>query len=237
MFFGLDGLLHIGLGDGAELTGSDDNGVTPGQDLTVVRAKLLRIDVDNVPAGQPYGIPSRQSIRGQSAMQRPLRKHALSRDLRLRVSRQPVPRRHGFVCAETFGLVTLAPVHERRWTKSPRAVTTAGLLVEGNACNSPPNVCSDPNLLRPVIDYPHLNGDCAVIGGFVYRGTSIPNLGGRFVFADYCSGKISAIEYYVDGNPFQEVLLPGGSSWATFSRSDATTPASSISSRTLMSSS
>jgi glucose/arabinose dehydrogenase len=58
MFFGLDGLLYIGLGDGAELSGTDTNGKTPGQDLTVLRSKLLRIDVDNVPVGQPYAIPS-----------------------------------------------------------------------------------------------------------------------------------------------------------------------------------
>src|SRR5262249_29309264 len=58
MFFGLDGLLYIGLGDGAELSATDANGETPGQDLTVIRSKLLRIDVDNIPPGQPYGIPA-----------------------------------------------------------------------------------------------------------------------------------------------------------------------------------
>ena len=84
--------------------------------------------------------------------------------------------------------------------------------------------CSDPSLLPPVIDYPHQDGNCAVIGGFVYRGSAIPNLGGRFVFADYCSAKVSAIQYDVDGNPFEEVLLPGGSGLGniyTFGRDNA----------------
>ncbi len=64
MFFGLDGLLYIGLGDGAELSGTDANGETPGQDLTVIRSKLLRINVDNVPQGQPYTIPSDNPFAG-----------------------------------------------------------------------------------------------------------------------------------------------------------------------------
>src|SRR5262245_60571656 len=50
MFFGLDRLLYIGLGDGtSSLNGTDINGKTPGRDLTDLRSKLLRIDVDNVP--------------------------------------------------------------------------------------------------------------------------------------------------------------------------------------------
>ncbi len=84
--------------------------------------------------------------------------------------------------------------------------------------------CNDPDLQPPVIDYPHNSGNCAVIGGFVYRGSAIPNLGGRFVFADYCIAKVSAVQYDVNGNPIEEVLLPGGSGLGnifTFGRDNA----------------
>ena len=94
-------------------------------------------------------------------------------------------------------------------------------ITEGFECGG---ACSDPSLLPPVIDYPHTNGDCAIIGGFVYRGTNIPNLTGRFVFGDYCSAKVAAVDYDVKGIPFQEVLLPGGSGLAniyTFGRDNA----------------
>ena len=86
-----------------------------------------------------------------------------------------------------------------------------------------PSACSDPSLLPPVIDYPHQNGDCAIIGGFVYRGTTIPTLGGRFVFADYCSGKLSAVQYGANGTAFQEILRPGGAlgNIFTFGRDNA----------------
>ena len=64
MFFGLDGLLYIGIGDGTEINGTDLDGTIPSQDLTALRGKLLRIDVDNVPVGQPYAIPSDNPFAG-----------------------------------------------------------------------------------------------------------------------------------------------------------------------------
>ena len=37
------------------------------------------------------------------------------------------------------------------------------------------------------------NGYCAVVGGYVYRGTKIPDLRGAYLFSDNCNPKISAI--------------------------------------------
>ena len=44
-------------------------------------------------------------------------------------------------------------------------------------------------LVRPVADYSHEPG-CSVTGGFVYRGRDVPALRGRYVFGDYCSGRL-----------------------------------------------
>ena len=38
----------------------------------------------------------------------------------------------------------------------------------------------------PVLDYPHLNGACAVTGGYVYRGSISPALQGTYFYADFC---------------------------------------------------
>jgi hypothetical protein len=43
----------------------------------------------------------------------------------------------------------------------------------------------------PKYEYPHVDtvgGDCSIIGGFVYSGTKYPDLSGKYVFTDYCSG-------------------------------------------------
>jgi hypothetical protein len=46
----------------------------------------------------------------------------------------------------------------------------------------------------PVIQYSHTPatgpGNCAVTGGYVYRGTEIPGLRGSYVYGDFCSGRI-----------------------------------------------
>jgi len=59
-----------------------------------------------------------------------------------------------------------------------------GTLDTGLACGTP----SSP-LLAPVAEYAHPDG-LAVTSGYVYRGTAIPGLVGRYVFGDYSSGYI-----------------------------------------------
>jgi hypothetical protein len=42
-----------------------------------------------------------------------------------------------------------------------------------------------------VFEYPTAEG-CAVTGGYVYRGTEIPELVGAYVFGDFCNGRLEA---------------------------------------------
>ena len=41
----------------------------------------------------------------------------------------------------------------------------------------------------PVATYTHALG-CSITGGYVYRGTRVPALRGRYVFADFCDGRV-----------------------------------------------
>lgn len=47
----------------------------------------------------------------------------------------------------------------------------------------------------PIHDYAHANGHGCVIGGYVYRGASLPALYGKYIFGDYVSGQIWAMDY------------------------------------------
>lgn len=49
-------------------------------------------------------------------------------------------------------------------------------------------------LVRPVSQYGHVNGNCAIAGGYVYRGSSQPALRGRYFFGDNCSGAIWSLK-------------------------------------------
>ena len=60
--------------------------------------------------------------------------------------------------------------------------------------NQNPACIDATGFVEPEIDYPRANGNQSVTGGFVYRGTEIPELIGRYVFADYASGRIWALQ-------------------------------------------
>ncbi len=54
---------------------------------------------------------------------------------------------------------------------------------------------ADPgNLVSPVLTYEHGDDGCSVSGAAVYRGAALPSLGGDFIYGDYCSGKLWALD-------------------------------------------
>ena len=57
----------------------------------------------------------------------------------------------------------------------------------------------------PVYEYSHANSACSIIGGYVYRSQAIPDLYGRYVFGDYCTGQIMALTQ--KGTSWQETDL------------------------------
>ena len=47
--------------------------------------------------------------------------------------------------------------------------------------------------IDPILDYAQADGGCSVVGGYVYRGTTIPGLTGAFLYGDYCVGDVLAL--------------------------------------------
>ena len=55
---------------------------------------------------------------------------------------------------------------------------------------------NDANIIKVLLGWDDEDRfGCSVTGGYVYRGTSIPNLVGHYLFADYCTGKIWSFKY------------------------------------------
>jgi glucose/arabinose dehydrogenase len=45
------------------------------------------------------------------------------------------------------------------------------------------------DLVMPVAEYDHKAlGGCSIIGGYVYRGQALPDLQGKYLFGDFCTG-------------------------------------------------
>jgi hypothetical protein len=74
-------------------------------------------------------------------------------------------------------------------------------LTEGNHCYNPPSGCDDgsPVITYPIHEYNHFPPPdsvfhCSITGGYVYRGTVMPVLNGRYFFADYCADRVYSLK-------------------------------------------
>ncbi len=66
-------------------------------------------------------------------------------------------------------------------------------IMEGAHCYGT-STCSTAGLVLPVAEYSHSQG-CSVTGGYVYRGTAIPELQGHYLYGDFCGGWIKSFRY------------------------------------------
>jgi glucose/arabinose dehydrogenase len=62
--------------------------------------------------------------------------------------------------------------------------------LEGSLCRID---CGRTGLTSPVAEYRHQYGRCAVVGGVLYRGVTLPELSGRYLFSDWCTGSIWSV--------------------------------------------
>jgi hypothetical protein len=64
------------------------------------------------------------------------------------------------------------------------------------------------------------SGDCAVIGGYVYRGEAVPALQGLYVFGDYCSGRLRTVPLDEE-EPEPDIVVDSEVRMSTFGVDDA----------------
>ena len=104
------------------------------------------------------------------------------------------------------GDLTVGDVGEGTWEEidlAPAPAIGRGANFGWPACEGFAGSC--PGTTLPVFAYPHSDpgGDvahgCAIMGGYVYRGTQIPALAGRYLYADLCAGELRSIKL---GIPF-----------------------------------
>lgn len=71
-------------------------------------------------------------------------------------------------------------------------------IMEGFHCFKPRKNCEQKNLKLPFHEYDHGQGQ-SILGGYVYEGRAIPEIAGKYVFADSVSGRIWALDYKTPG--------------------------------------
>ncbi len=174
--FGPDGMLYIAVGDG----GSGGDPMEHGQNLATLLGTILRIDVDNVSGNLAYAIPPDNPFAGNL---QGYREEIFAYGLRN-------PWRFSFDSAT--GSLWTGDVGQNRFEEIDIVESGKNYgwnVMEAFECFGSGG-CDTTGLALPVHAYPHESGNASVTGGYVYRGSALPDLDGTYVYADFASGRI-----------------------------------------------
>lgn len=179
--FGPDGYLYVGLGDG----GWRDDPKGHGQDRTTLLGAMLRLDVDRAAENKGYSVPADNPFLSDSSVPPEVWAVGLRN-----------PWRYSFT---PDGRLVVADVGQNTWEEVNLVAAGANLgwnAREGQSCFPPERSCPAPGevgLQDPIYVYDHDEGQ-SITGGFVYTGARVPALQGRYVFGDFVTGRIWAID-------------------------------------------
>jgi glucose/arabinose dehydrogenase len=186
--FGPDAMLYIALGDGG---GANDQ-FGHGQDPSTRLGAILRIDVDG---GDPYAVPGDNPFADGAGGAPEVWMYGLRN-----------PWRFSFDGDDLW----IADVGQGDWEEinlvgvGDGGANLGWPVLEGTSCFAgPPGLCADNDFVDPVFEYT-ISGvpRCAIMGGYVYRGSASPVLHGAYLFADHCTGEIMALR--VEGGEVTE---------------------------------
>ena len=178
--FGPDGYLYIGLGDG----GAANDPYNNAQNLQELLGSILRIDVDSKTGDKPYGIPADNPFVGRDDARPEIWAYGLRNVWRMSFDRKT-------------GTMWIADVGQNLWEEINIGVAGGNYgwnLQEGLHPFGAESPSANDDLIAPIWEYDHQVGK-SITGGYVYRGSKLPMLEGKYVYVDYVSGKIWALDY------------------------------------------
>jgi glucose/arabinose dehydrogenase len=177
--FGTDGYLYASIGDG-------DPGVLHpagffAQQLDSLLGRILRID----PRGDtPYAIPSDNPFVRTAGARAETWAYGLRNPWRFWIDS---------VTGELYIADVGSTSREELDLVQPG---TSGQnfgwpCYEGTVVFNAASTCNAP--VPPLLEFPRDNGHCAIIGGVVARDPRLPALAGRYLYGEFCTGKITAV--------------------------------------------
>ena len=174
LHFGPDGYLYIATGDGG---GSRDQ-FQNAQDLGSLLGKMLRIDVNG---GSPYAIPAGNPFVDAVGARPEIWAYGLRNPWRFSFDRTNGDLFIGDVGQNEVEEVDFQPASSTGGENYGWSCREGDDAPDFNPCDGSP-------LMSPILVYDHGEG-CSVTGGYRYRG-SIATLAGKYVYGDFCSGRI-----------------------------------------------
>ncbi len=177
--FGPDGLLFIGMGD----TGPQGDPRGHGQDLSTLLGKISRIDVDHAEGDRRYSIPTTNPFRDKPDARPEIWAFGFREPWRFSFDPPTGDLWVGDVGQGLYEEVAIVRAGENHgWN-----------VIEGFRPFSDHFAKPGVRYVPPVFAYHHRVG-VSVTGGFVYRGKKNPTLTGKYLFGDYETRRVWAIE-------------------------------------------
>ena len=183
--FGADGFLYIGMGDG----GGNGDPSGNGQNKKVLLGKVLRIDPDATSGDKPYGIPDGNPFANGQDGAPEVWLYGVRNPWRLSFDKASGDLWVGDVGQDEIEEIDRLPAVGG--VDAGKGANLGWNLEEGTQPFK--GGVSPSSATGPIFQYSHDSGNCAVIGGFVYRGGGIPALQGTYLFGDYCVGDIRGL--------------------------------------------
>lgn len=190
VMFGTDGYLYINIGDGI----LEHDALHAGQDVTTLLGKILRIDVSNSSAGQPYTIPSTNPFFNNNTpgIKKEIWAFGMRNPWRASVDRLTGDIWIGDVGDGVYEEVNYHPIGQ---AMPASGINYGWSIVEGDSCYDPATGCNKSGITMPLYEYQHLTGHGAcVIGGYVYRSAQSRALFGTYIYADWSLKWIKGIK-------------------------------------------
>lgn len=204
MSFGPDGTLYIATGDG----GSSGDPQGHAQALDTLLGKILRLDVNSneryaIPVSNPFASGGGSPEIWVNGLRNPWRFSfdRLTGDLYIADVGQNKVEEINFLPAGSPGGANFG------WNYREGAHPFKG---------SPP---ANLELTDPVWEYDHSQG-CSITGGYVYRGPSLPEWQGIYVFGDFCTGSVWGLLQTAPGIWEAELMYKTGAGISSFGEDD-----------------
>ena len=178
LLFGPDGLLYAGLGDGGG--GGDQHGSRGnGQNLSTLAGSILRIDPRRR-RGRSYRVPGSNPFVGRSGARSEIYAYGVRN-----------PWRFAFTRGGDLVVADVGQGEVEEVTVVRRKGANLGWRVwEGRRRYAAGETA--PGHVPPTIQRFHADGNCSITGGVVVRDPVLSALRGRYVFGDFCRGRIES---------------------------------------------
>jgi len=183
--FGKDNMLYITLGDGGSAGDPNNNG----QNRNTYLGSILRIDVSNASINQPYLIPTDNPFVGEENVKEEIWAYGMRNPWRISFDNLTGDLWAGDVGQNSYEEVDLIV----------KGGNYGWNTMEGFHCYGA-NECNTTGLTLPIAEYGRNMGK-SISGGYVYRGQDLPNLYGKYIYADYISGRFWHLDATHPDNP------------------------------------